>query len=221
MSNYTHSHSVRRTHIWGHNHPIQEDTPLLALAAAAAAWEGASRAPVGQCGEGSGHVLLSVLLCLLGLPMTGLLEAGSASSVGKSCVMVESRPGEFMLRALKLSQRDWDSWGLRMLSAVTQGWALPSSEVRRLRQKDKTMPPELLARMAPGSLQPTKAAGWGCLCLTALLLGQRPQSQQHWEPWCSWKLWQLPGCPGGHLSPCARARSSQPGQAAVGVPGLF
>lgn len=64
---------------------------------------------MGQCGEGSGHVLLSVSLCLLGLPVTGLLEAGSASSVGKSCVTVESRPGEFMLRALKLSQRDWDS----------------------------------------------------------------------------------------------------------------
>lgn len=61
---------------------------------------------MGQQGEGSAHFLLSASLCLLGLPVTGLLKAGTASSMGKSCVTVESGPAEHLLHALKLSQQD-------------------------------------------------------------------------------------------------------------------
>lgn len=213
---------MRRTHLSGYDRPIRWGTPLLALAAGVAAWEGVSRAPVGQQGEGSGHFLLSASFCLLSFPMAGLLKADTASSMGKSCVMVKSGPGEHILHALKLSQRDQASWVLRTLSAVTQeGWTLPSAGARRPSQKDKTMPRRLLARMAPGSPQPAKAAGWGHLLPTTLLLGQRPQSWQCWAPWCSWKPCPLPGCPGGHPLPCGGAGPILPARAAAGASGLF
>lgn len=97
---------MRRTHLWGYDHPRQQSIPLLALAAGAAAWEGVSRALVGQQSDRSGHFLLSASLWLLGLPVSGWLKAGTASSMGKSRVTVESGPGEHMLHALKLSQRE-------------------------------------------------------------------------------------------------------------------
>lgn len=76
---------------------------------------------------------------------------------------------------------------------------LPSAGARRPRQ-DKTAPPGLLARTAPGSLQPAKAAGWGHLFPPPLSFLGRDSKAGHAE---------LPGA-AGSLASCQAALVGNP-----------
>lgn len=185
---------MRTPPLWGYYCPIERGSPLLASAPEAAAEASAELRWVSRVRGWD-------TFCLLGLPMTGLHKAGTASSMGKSCVMVESRSGEHMLHALNLSQGNWACWVLRMLSAVTQEWwRLWSAEARIPKQKDKITLPGLLARMALGSMQLTKGAGVSA----PSFWDRNPEPSQHSaeSPGAAGSLAQMaPPCPVLDLNP--------------------